>query len=361
MKELKSLIKQLEVRVDLIRRKKKVIAIKKQVEELSNISLAPSFWSNRKKAQIVMSELNDFKDTLNRFQSLDNDIQDIKTLIELCEEEKDDTQEKALKEDIHKIEKTISILEIETFLNDKFDKYDAIMTIYAGQGGTEACDWAEILLRMYLKFFEQKNWKFEITNKLKGAEAGISTVTFEIKGKYTYGYLKREHGTHRLIRVSPFNAQGLRQTSFAGVEVAPIIKENVEINLKDTDIQFSAVRSGGKGGQNVNKVSTSVRITHIPTGITINCSSERSQLQNREAAINMLRAKLYLLRKEKQEQELSKTKGEYKAASWGHQIRNYVLHPYKLVKDLRTGVERTDPENVLNGNLDEFIEAEVKL
>jgi peptide chain release factor 2 len=214
---------------------------------------------------------------------------------------------------------------------------------------------------MYTMFCEKKGWKIEITDLVRGNEAGISKVTMEITGPYAYGYLKNESGVHRLVRVSPFNAQGLRQTSFSGVEVLPVIDNDIEVNIRPEDIIFTATRSGGAGGQNVNKVNTKAMIVHIPTGIQVQCSTERSQLQNRETAMKMLRAKLYQIELEKQMEEEAKLKGTHKTFGWGNQIRNYVLHPYKLIKDVRTDVERTDPDTVLAGDLDDFIEAEIKL
>ncbi len=238
-----------------------------------------------------------------------------------------------------------------------------MLSIHAGQGGTEANDWAEMLLRMYLRYAEKQGWKTEVLHQVKGEEAGISTVTIEITGPYAFGYLKNEKGTHRLVRLSPYNAQNLRQTSFAGVEVVPVIESTDEkaIEIKPEDIEFKAVRASGPGGQNVNKTSTAVTIKHISTGIVVHASNQRSQLQNKENALRMLRAKLFELEQQKEQEEMSKIKGEHKVAAWGNQIRNYVLQPYKLVKDLRTGIESTDPESVLDGEIDKFIEAEIRL
>ncbi|HVX92783.1 MAG TPA: peptide chain release factor-like protein, partial [Candidatus Dojkabacteria bacterium] len=238
----------------------------------------------------------------------------------------------------------------------------AILSIHAGQGGTEANDWAEMLMRMYVRFCERMGWKCQIVHMVQGTEAGISTVTLNISGPFAFGKLKRESGTHRLVRQSPFNAQSLRQTSFAGVEVMPVIsEEDNEIVIRDEDIDFKAVRASGAGGQHVNKTSSAVQITHIPTGISVHSSEQRDQFQNKKAALAILKAKLWQIEEDKRAEEMARIKGVHKIAGWGNQIRNYVLHPYKLVKDLRTGVETSNPEAVLDGDLEAFIDAQVRL
>ena len=277
-------------------------------------------------------------------------------------ETKKETEQNNLIEEYESLREKLDKFSLMKFLSGKYDSADCLLSIHAGQGGTEANDWAQILFRMYTMYCEKQGWKYNVQNMVKGTEAGISTVTISITGKYAYGNLKKETGTHRLVRISPFNAQGLRQTTFAGVEVLPMMAElDKEIDIPDKDIEFKAVLSGGPGGQSVNKTSSAVMITHIPTGITIHSSNERSQAQNRQNAMGILKAKLWRIKQEERVDEISQIKGDYKIAGWGNQIRNYILHPYKLVRDLRTNIESSDPESVLDGNLEKFIEAQIKL
>lgn len=367
MQEVKDKIKLLEARISDIKKKKQKSEIVSELDRVKIEANDQTLWNDQTHAQSVMKRISDLENELDMLESLDSKLSDIEVMVELVQDRENTPGEPdpevwdEIQSMVVNLDKTLDKIEITTFLSGKFDESNAILSIHAGQGGTEANDWSEMLMRMYLKYFQKQGFESEITNIVKGNEAGINTVTIEVKGRFAYGYLKYEYGTHRLVRVSPFNAQGLRQTSFALVEVMPIIENDIDVNLNMDEIEFSAVRSSGAGGQNVNKVATAVRLTHIPTGITVSCSTERSQLRNKQFALNMLKGKLYNLELEKQEKEQKELKGEHKIAGWGNQIRNYVLHPYKLVKDLRTNVESQNPESVLDGNLDEFVEAEIRL
>lgn len=312
----------------------------KKKELLANLekqTYEATFWQDAKKAG----------DILKQIANLKKEIDDLEMMQLLMDEHQYEDAEKLIKQ-----------YEMLLFLSGPYDKSDAVFSIHAGQGGTEAMDWSNMLFRMYTRYVELKGWRWEEVDRIDGEEAGIKSVTLNVHGAFSYGYLKAEAGVHRLVRQSPFNADKLRQTSFALVEVLPIVEDR-EIHIKDEDLEWQFYRSGGKGGQNVNKVSTAVRLTHIPTKITVSCQTERSQLQNRENALKILRSKLWALEEEKRQKTIAGFKTE-KMASWGMQIRSYVLHPYKLIKDLRTDYEENNVNKVLDGNLDEFIETYLK-
>jgi peptide chain release factor 2 len=351
-------IEELSQKVSQIEESLNIDSQKELLKQLEIESRKEDLWKDQKNAQDVLSQIADIKDEIEKIDRLKSSISSLQSVIDTISEE----EETLLSEEYEKLKEEVLHFESLKFLSGKYDSANALVSIHSGQGGTEANDWAEMLFRMYTMYIERKGWTYSVTNILKGNEVGISTVTFEVKGKYAYGLLKKEHGTHRLIRLSPFNSQNLRQTSFAAVEVIPILNElDKEIQIPESDIDFKATKSGGPGGQNVNKTSTAVQITHIPTGIVVHCSEERSQLQNRQRAMQILKAKLWKILEENRLKEISDIKGDYKVAGWGNQIRNYILHPYKLVKDLRTGVETSNPESILDGNIDNFLEAQLRI
>lgn len=328
--------------------------------ELEGESMWEGFWNDPQKAGKVMQKLEGLREEVVLWRGMEQEVLNLEEMTKLLESEEDASMEKEIEAKYAELEKTFTRNEFRTFMNGQYDSANAIVTIRSGAGGVDAMDFAEMLLRMYLRYAERKNFKTQVIHDARGEEAGIKSATFKVSGRYAYGYLKNEAGVHRLVRLSPFNADSLRQTSFASVEVLPEIEDNGEIEIKDEDIRIDTYRSSGAGGQHVNKTDSAVRITHLPTNIVVACQNERSQMQNKEQAMNLLRSKLYTLKKEQEDKERQTMRGEYKSAEWGNQIRSYVLHPYKMVKDHRTKEETAQVEEVLDGDLDRFIEARLR-
>ena len=307
-----------------------------------------------------MKELKGLEDSVKEIEQLCSDYEDMKLLIEMSEEEPDEETSKEIEEELETFETTFEELRISTLLTGPYDKDNAIVTLHAGAGGTESCDWAGMLYRMYTRWAEKKGYDVEELDYLEGDVAGIKGVTFEVKGENAYGYLKSEKGVHRLVRISPFNANGKRQTSFASCDVMPEIEEDVDVEIRDEDIRIDTYRSSGAGGQHINKTSSAIRITHFPTGIVVQCQNERSQHMNKDKAMQMLKAKLYLLQQEENRRKAEGIRGEVTEIGWGNQIRSYVLQPYTMVKDLRTGEETGNVSAVLDGDVTPFMNAYLK-
>ena len=321
---------------------------------------APGYWDNVEKSQEGMKELNILKEEKQKYESLEQQYEDIETLLEMGYEENDESLIPEIQEELDQFTEAFEAMRIKTLLSGEYDSTDAIIKLNAGAGGTESCDWAGMLYRMYTRWAASRGYEVEVLDYLDGEEAGIKSVTLQVNGANAYGYLKSEKGVHRLVRISPFNAAGKRQTSFASCDVMPELDDNVEVEINDDDIRIDTYRSSGAGGQHINKTSSAIRITHFPTGIVVQCQNERSQHMNKDKAMQMLKAKLYLLQKEEQEREAQGIRGEVTEIGWGNQIRSYVLQPYTMVKDLRTGEETGNVDAVLDGAITPFMNAYLK-
>ncbi|WP_143147822.1 peptide chain release factor 2 [Desulforamulus hydrothermalis] len=330
------------------------------IAKLEQTMLQPGFWDDLEHSRQLNQQLAGLKDRVARFASLESALQDLEVMLELCQEEQDPLLEEELTAGLEDLARRLADTELEVLLAGPYDRNDAILSLHPGAGGTESQDWAQMLLRMYTRYCENHNYKVEVLDLLPGDEAGIKSATIQVAGPNAYGYLKCEKGVHRLVRISPFDAAGRRHTSFASVDVLPVVEEEVEVQIRPEDLKIDTYRSGGAGGQHVNKTDSAVRITHLPTGIVVACQNERSQTYNRMAAMKLLKAKLIDLELRKKEEELAALRGEQKDIAWGNQIRSYVFHPYSLVKDHRTGVETGNVQAVMDGRIEEFIAACLK-
>ena len=355
LQNLQGTLKEVTASLDLENKNKKIEELSREMEE-------PTFWDNAEKANAKTKELKNLQDLVAQMQHLNRQYGDILDLIDMSNEEGTDDEEMAaeIRSDLDEFETTLEDIRISNLLNGEYDKCSAILKLSAGAGGTESCDWCSMLYRMYTRWAERKGFTVDVLDLLDGDEAGIKSATFQINGLNAYGYLKSEKGVHRLVRISPFNAQGKRQTSFVSLDVMPDIEEDLDVVINPDEIRVDTYRSSGAGGQHINKTSSAIRITHIPTGIVVTCQNERSQFQNKDKAMQMLKAKLYMLKQEENAAKLAGIRGEIKDIAWGSQIRSYVLQPYTMVNDTRTGEKSSNADGVLDGELDPFINAYLK-
>ncbi len=357
--ELEQLLDELKKRFKDIEQTLDIGKVEKELKELDARMSASDFWNDQKRAREVLQKRKYLEETLKKFKNIKSSLEGIEEM--LSEVEETDLENLALlEEELKALQKEIGELEIKTYLSGEMDAKNAFLTIQAGAGGTEACDWAQMLMRMYSRWAEKRGYTVEVVDITPDDVAGIKSATLHIKGPYAYGYLRGESGVHRLVRISPFDANKRRHTSFASVQVAPEIDEDIEVEIRSEDLKIETFRSSGAGGQYVNTTDTAVRITHIPTGIVVQCQDERSQFQNKQKALKILKAKLYQLELQKLEEKRKQYEGEKTDIGWGHQIRSYVFTPYQLVKDLRTGYEETQIDRVMDGEIDGFIEAYLK-
>ena len=360
MHEQKAILEELKALIDQGLEKVDLSSHRLELKNLEAEMVAEGFWDDSEKAQQISQNASELRNLIESWEEVSGQCNDLLELLPEIHVEEDPESGVEFKEMVVNLQSKWRKLEISTFLSGKFDKNSAILSVHVGTGGTDAADFAEMLLRMYLRYSENMGFKSEVLERSDGDEAGIKSCTILIKGQFAYGYLKNENGVHRLVRLSPFNSKNTRETSFVKIEVLPEIHHNEELNINDDDLRIDVFRSGGKGGQSVNTTDSAVRITHLPTGIVVQCQNERSQLQNKEHAMKVLQSKLIDLMEKQQAKELSDLRGEHKETSWGNQIRSYVLHPYKMVKDHRTNYEESNPDKVLDGHLDGFIEAKLK-
>lgn len=349
-------LKDLQSKITSTKKLLNIEELQKKMEQLAQEMNVPDFWSNPSNAQAISQDYQDIKKEIEKFSDLEKRATD---LLELAQSQ-DESLKIEIEDQTNQLQKEFADYEFLVLLGGPYDKNNVILSIHAGAGGTEAQDWAEMLLRMIMRFCDKMKWQVRILDESRGAEAGYKSVMIEVRGRYAYGYLKSEHGVHRLVRISPFDAEKMRHTSFALIEVLPEMDEKSEVTIDPNDIRIDTFMAGGKGGQSVNTTYSAVRIVHIPTGISVSCQNERSQQQNKDMAMKVLQSKLNLLEEEKKAKERQDLRGEYKSAEWGNQIRSYVLHPYHLVKDNRTEYESADPESVLEGELLPLSEAYLK-